>query len=926
MVRLFRQAADEARVLSDYPLVERLLTAAVSLIDPTDTDELIAVRTDRHAALYNLGRLDEADDEYQTITRLCTHPTQRSAATVVQVGSLTIRTRASEAMRLGLDQLRQLGLAAPDRDHLEAEIDRGLDAVYRWIDQTSESDDLRRPRITDRSRLGAIKLVNQLAQSAFFSDQPMLAWLTLQALELWARYGPDPALLGPAGNAAHVTITRRNDYRTGHRIMRRILAVGRARRYEPAVWQAQYSYVAAAGHWFDALEDNLPTTRRAQEGLLQGGDLKNACWTHYVLVTNLLDCAPSLEVFVVEVDEALAFAARTGNSLAEEVFRVYRQLARVLRGEAVTSAADEAAALTMAAASPPTAVLLHSTRALAAAILDQPAELARQTAAMMQFGPIMASTYAMAVARVLRSIAVAAQAREAPAGQRGALLAELDESVAWLAARAADAPVNFRHLLRLAEAERAWTAGDFREAVYTFDVAQREASARARPWHRALILERAARFYLAHGVEESGCMLLAAARRQYQDWGATAKVRQLDWAHPTLQAAPVGAQVAAQPLSTPAARGPTVTTGSIDLLGVVAASQALSSETGIDGLQARVVGILSAMTGATRVHLLLRAQQEHGWRVPTGDGGATVPLDEAGRRRLLPPSIIWYAERTHEPLVVDDATGDDRFRRDSYFTDLDRCALLAIPITIRGELRAMLLLENRMIRGAFTTERLEGIMLIAGQLAVSLDNAQVYASLERKVAERTRQLAAANQRLELLSVTDELTGLANRRHLDEALDTKWRRAARQKAPIAFAMIDIDHFKLYNDRFGHAAGDRCLQRVAACLAAGTRDTDLAARYGGEEFAVVMPSTVLDAATRLAGRLRFAIAELAEPHPLGLDHIVTVSIGITAIIPTPADDLAALVELADAALYQARGGGRNRVETALPRGRVRRPSRR
>jgi len=228
----------------------------------------------------------------------------------------------------------------------------------------------------------------------------------------------------------------------------------------------------------------------------------------------------------------------------------------------------------------------------------------------------------------------------------------------------------------------------------------------------------------------------------------------------------------------------------------------------------------------------------------------------------------------------------------------------------------MLLLENRMIRSAFTTERLEAIMLIARQLAVSLDNALLYESLEHKVAERTEQLAAANQRLEQLSVTDQLTGLANRRRLDEALDAEWHRARRQTAPIALAMVDIDHFKLYNDHYGHTAGDRCLQQVAACLAAGIRATDLAARYGGEEFLIVMPDTDTAAATRIAQRLCTTVAQLAEPHPLAAHDIVTVSIGVTAATPTPHDDPTTLVELADMALYRAKDRGRNRVETALP----------
>ena len=171
----------------------------------------------------------------------------------------------------------------------------------------------------------------------------------------------------------------------------------------------------------------------------------------------------------------------------------------------------------------------------------------------------------------------------------------------WLADRAADAPDNFLHLLRLAEAERTWTLGDFRAAALAFDAARREAAQRQRPWHQALTAERAARFYLAHGLEQAGQDLLAEARQEYLAWGATAKVSELDWAYPALRHLP---GVADDPAESPPHRS-TVAPGTVDLLGILSASQALSSETSIAGLHARVTRVLGAMTGATGVHLLL---------------------------------------------------------------------------------------------------------------------------------------------------------------------------------------------------------------------------------------------------------------------------------------------------------------------------------
>ena len=147
------------------------------------------------------------------------------------------------------------------------------------------------------------------------------------------------------------------------------------------------------------------------------------------------------------------------------------------------------------------------------------------------------------------------------------------------------------------------------------------------------------------------------------------------------------------------------------------------------------------MTGATDVHLLLWSEDRHDWLLPA-PGGGTAPVSGTGHETAVPMSVLRYAQRTGEPLVTGDATHDDRFARDPYFTGVGCCALLALPILNRGALRAVLLLENRLIRGAFTTERLNAVKLIAGQLAVSLDNAQLYAELSTS---RARIVATADQ-------------------------------------------------------------------------------------------------------------------------------------------------------------------------------------
>ena len=913
---LLRRAADQARLSSNHALVERCLSTAVTLIDASDTAMMIELQTGLLEALYSLGRLDQADEIYRTLDRLCTDPLERTRGTLVQVSSLTNRRRSQEAVHLGLDLLRQFGCDVPTPDKLSGEIERGLDRLYRWVDEPEEPQ---RPDITDPKLVATAALINRIMPPAHTCDRPVMAWLVLEAVRIWAEHGPAQALMGPIGHVAFVTIAERKDYRTGQRALQRIMAVSGERGYEPDASETRFLYGITTGPWFEPLEDNVPRLERAREGLLHGGDLQSAGFTYVHTTQQFFEYAPSLDSYVAELESGRAYTRHTGNDFVADTLHPFHALARVLQGEGGSAVDDMASGATDAGTAPALATV-YITRALGAALLGDSALLVRHTAAMMPLLNAIEANYLTAPAHVLRALALVAQIRSAPAGERHALLAELDRITDWLASRAADAPVNFLHLLRLVEAVRAWAVDDFRAASYAFDVAQREAAVRQRPWHRALIHECAARFYLAHGMEHVGYAALVAARGQYLAWGASAKVDQLDWLYPTLQTShDSDIKRGSDRPGDLGVHPPGTTTGAIDFVGVLTASQALSSATSIDGLRGRIIEVLSAMTGATRVQLLVWERDEQNWRLSSsGDRAAsTLAIDEAGNQGLVPLSVIRYAERTGEPLVLEDATCDDRFVRDPYFDGSDRCSMLVVPILNRGRPQGLLLLENRLIRGAFSADRLDAVMLIAGQLAVSLDNARVYASLERKVAERTEQLALANERLEQLSMTDALSGLPNRRRFEDVLNSEWRQAQRSGAPVGLAMVDIDHFKLYNDHYGHSAGDRCLQRIALQLKRHVRETDLVARYGGEEFAIVMPDTPIATALGVAERLGTAVAALAETHALTPDQTVTISVGVAAMIPTRHNVPLDLIDAADVELYEAKRNGRNRVSAASPR---------
>jgi len=191
--------------------------------------------------------------------------------------------------------------------------------------------------------------------------------------------------------------------------------------------------------------------------------------------------------------------------------------------------------------------------------------------------------------------------------------------------------------------------------------------------------------------------------------------------------------------------------------------------------------------------------------------------------------------------------------------------------------------------------------------------------LEHRTAElleRTAQLEVANTALEEMATVDPVTGLANRRRFDVFFQQEWQRSRRTHQPLSLLMIDIDHFKAFNDRYGHPRGDECLQEVASVLrAAAHRPADLACRYGGEEFTVVLAETGPTGAFAVAETVRTAIESLRiqnEEAPLG---VITVSIGVGTRSGEEYDRAADLITACDRALYEAKNSGRNRTSPAL-----------
>ena len=345
--------------------------------------------------------------------------------------------------------------------------------------------------------------------------------------------------------------------------------------------------------------------------------------------------------------------------------------------------------------------------------------------------------------------------------------------------------------------------------------------------------------------------------------------------------------------------------------------------------QGGFLALLLAMTSAPGLYLLQRR------RIADRDIMEAVAASEENRERLSIAADsagigVWDLDLASNRLFWDDwmcriygiAPDDfdgtqDTWQRCIHREDIDRVSLEIAQALNSGEIIDS---DFRIIRPDGVVRHVKAyakIIFDAGgkpirMTGVNFDitesklNAEALESLNAELSEQSKVLQS-------LAFIDGLTGVANRRHFDENLHAEWRRCRRDKASLALLMVDIDHFKLFNDHYGHQAGDACLQAVASVLKEQFgRSHDVVARYGGEEFACLMPDSGIGGALSKAEELRLAVEGLRIAHKTSpIAPVVTISVGVAAMVPDAETNPDQLLTAADLALYSSKHGGRNRV---------------
>ena len=500
-------------------------------------------------------------------------------------------------------------------------------------------------------------------------------------------------------------------------------------------------------------------------------------------------------------------------------------------------------------------------------------------------------TLSAAVFHYYYALALIENYETASSGQRSVIKSKVKALLRKYEKWSKTAPMNFQHKLDLLKAEWLSVRGKPYEAQTYYDAAIAQARSEQYLQDEALANEMAARFHLKHGRQTAGYAYMKRARYHYERWGATAKVRQLEEIYPHVLTSTAAERALTGSLAT-------MSSSTIDITTLKRALLAIAEESVHSRMLAKIISSAIEFAGAQKGALMLRKDGEFYIEAESTIDHEkpeilqSMAVDHA---HTISRMTVNYVRRSRKGLVIDNASEPQALlpglQREAYVETNRVLSILCIPITVgigaESEIVGLLYLENNRASGTFTPERIETLEIIC--------------------------LAAAGRlELSVKAATDGLTGLYNHDYFQSMLSQELVQSQRALRNLSLLLIDIDHFKKFNDQWGHQIGDLVLKKVAGAIRDTCRKSDVVARYGGEEMAVILPETSPELGAMVAERIRKAVENLAIPHG---EHVlkVTISLGLSSLNEIHRDK-EILIAKADEALYKSKHAGRNRVTVA------------
>ena len=737
LCRLNFLAGCEAKVAGAYAPAHAYLAQAESLLPPdawdTRYDDTFALYLELSECEYLVGRFGRADDIFNLILEAARSDRDRARAYILRVKLYQLSGRYDEGMSVSLEALRLFGVTLPEHD---PELDEAFADEVRAIDAAMRgrpiADLVDAPLATDPDARTVISLLAESIPCSYIARPRLFPIVAAKGMNVCLQHGVTPdscriylnygALLVTSGEIARgaefsETALRLNDRFDDPTLRGKLL----------------HSHGAYVNHWRRHLATSRPLQEQAFAACVETGDLVFAGYAAILTMLTWLESGEPLDDVLEACRAYLAFARQSRNDVVFQFLRTMEQFVASLRGttrgpgslddETFDSAACVAylAKAGFGAGVGTTHTLRHVSTYTYGRFADA-LEAARETEPWLS---MIAGSMHEATHHFFYALTLAAVYPDATPAEQQQFRLALAEKLAKLKHWADNCPENFAHRYALVAAEVARIEGRDVDAMRLYDDAIRSARENGFLQHEALCFELGARFFQAHGMPTAADTYLREAHVCYARWGADGKARQLEELYPQLR-------------SQESVAAPSVFHGGLeglDTLAVTKASQAISSEIVLEQLLDTLMKIVLESAGADRGVMLVPEDDRLSLvaEATAHDDDVTVRV-EARRWRsetTLPQSILDYVRRSRNQVLLDDAREENPFSGDPYLAREQAKSVLCLAVVRHGELVGVLYLENTLASHAFTPGRLQVIELLAAQAAISLENARLYAELER---------------------------------------------------------------------------------------------------------------------------------------------------------------------------------------------------
>lgn len=929
------RAGSKAKASTAYASARHHFQVALDLLGAdcwaVHRDNTMTIIRERADVAYLLGRFADAEADLDDAMRHAASRHDQADIYLQKIIQYNQLGKYNDLVDVARTALALFGVILPsqyDEAGLQADFERQIAEYSRLLNQRPIADLGTLDDVTDQEQDSIIRLMAILTDGTYIAIPSLFPHVVMEVVNRSMRYGHNAMSAIGFVWATVIIIQQFKDYKNAYELGK--LSMNLVERYPNPRIRSQVTmlYSVCAMHWFQPLADAIEMLKKAYQYGVEYGNLVFAGYARTKISHTVL-AATNVDKAIEENIISIAFYEKSGSPflIIEKICNLFLKNLKGDRSNPISLSTDEIDEnYYLEIWNKPETRFGHGLAYFQNYKIQvlylfgyykDAWVFANKNEGWLQYIQVLFET---TVFSFYRSMAGAEYFIEASRDEKKKILENLNDSIDEYKIWSANCPENFSWKEKLLQGEKSRIENRLEEAFNLYEESATIAKSYGQSLGIALSKERAGRLYKLKGNLELAHSCIEDSEFYYFQWGATGKAQALNQEFAGL----LPSATLTRPTGIVSSHRSTssISTDRLDLDTVLKASLAMSGEILIDALLQKLMTIFIENAGAEHGYLLIPGTQDTElWMI----AAQASMLDQNARLERIPmetaakvcEAVVRYVIRTRQSLTLDDALQDAAFSRDPYVQRQGVRSVLCLPLLAQNHLKAVLYLENNQLAGAFLPRRVEILNMLSAQAAIAIENAQLYENLERQVAERTRELSEANRRLQQLSECDGMTGIANRRKFDAIWEVEWQRAVRHGLPLAVAMIDVDHFKAYNDRYGHQAGDDCLQRVAQALAAtAQRSSDLVARYGGEEFVVVLPSLTAQQALHVAERLRAAVADLSIPHAgNNAAPVVTVSIGMAWRTPElnaqPADQLAE----ADILLYQAKNQGRNSVVSRL-----------